>query len=99
MKCGEGMSINEVIDEIVEKCKKYEVEKVVLYGSWAKGTALERSDIDIAVYGVEKFCDLQDEIENIPTLYKIDMVCVDECQNKLLLEDIETYGRKIYEAI
>lgn len=93
------MSVNEVIDEIVERCKKYNVEKVVLYGSRAKGTALERSDIDIAVYGVEKFSDLQDEIEDIPTLYKIDMVCVDECHNKLLLEDIEIYGRKIYEAI
>ena len=93
------MSVNEVINEIVERCKKYNVEKVVLYGSRAKGTALERSDIDIAVYGVEKFSDLQDEIEDIPTLYKIDMVCVDECHNKLFLEDIEIYGRKIYEAI
>ena len=41
------MSVNEVINEIVERCKKYNVEKVVLYGSRAKGTALERSDIEI----------------------------------------------------
>ena len=41
------MSVNEVIDEIVERCKKYNVQKVVLYGSRAKGTALERSDIEI----------------------------------------------------
>lgn len=93
------MSVNEVIDEIVKRCQKYNVEKVVLYGSRAKGTALERSDIDIAVYGAEKFEELQDDIEDIPTLYKIDLVCVDECKNKLLLEDIEKYGQKIYEAL
>lgn len=93
------MSVNEVINEIIEKCKQYEAVKVVLFGSRAKGTALERSDIDIAVYGVKDFEKLEDEVDDIPTLYKIDLVCVDECKNKLLLEDIEKYGRKIYEAI
>ena len=28
--------------------------KVLLFGSWAKGTALPQSDIDIAVLGKEK---------------------------------------------
>ena len=93
------MSVNEVINEIIEKCKQYEAVKVVLFGSRAKGTALERSDIDIAVYGVKDFEKLEDEVDDIPTLYKIDLVGVDECKNKLLLEDKEKYGRKIYEAI
>ena len=93
------MSVNEIIDEIVIKCEKYGVQKAVLYGSRAKGVALERSDIDIAVYGVKCFDKLQEEIDDIPTLYKIDLLCVDECGNKLILEDIEKYGRKIYEAI
>ena len=93
------MSVDEIIDVIVGKCKEYRVKAVILYGSRAKGTALERSDIDIAVSGVENFSALQDEIEEIPTLYKIDLVCIDECKNKLLLEDIEKYGQKIYETI
>ena len=32
-------------------CKKHSVEKVILFGSRARGTNTERSDIDIAVYG------------------------------------------------
>lgn len=97
--CGVVMSVNEILEEIVEKCKKYEVKKVVLYGSRAKGTALERSDFDIAVYGIAYSEELLEEIEDIPTLYKIDLLFADECGNKLLLEDVEIYGRKIYEAI
>lgn len=93
------MSVNEILDEIILKCEKYGVKRAVLYGSRAKGTALERSDIDIAIYGGKHFDELQEEVDEIPTLYKIDLLCVDECGNKLILEDIEKYGRKIYEAI
>ncbi len=38
---------------------------------------------------------LREELEEIPTLYTIDLVGLEECQNNLLLEDIEKYGRKI----
>lgn len=31
--------------------QKYSIEKLVLFGSRARGTNTERSDIDIAVYG------------------------------------------------
>lgn len=42
---------------------------------------------------------LQEEIEDIPTLYTVDLVDLDTCENQLLLEDIEQYGRKIYEEV
>ena len=42
---------------------------------------------------------LREWLEEIPTLYKIDLVDLDTCGNKLLLEDIRQYGRKIYEEI
>lgn len=98
-RCGMVMLIDEILKEVILKCQKYNVKKVVLYGSRAKGTALERSDLDIAVYGIGYSEMLLEEIEEIPTLYQIDLLFADECGNRLLLEDIERYGRKIYEAV
>lgn len=95
------MRVDEVITEIVQRCKTYGAYKIILFGSRAKGTATERSDIDIAVSGVDS-CDmleLQENLEDIPTLYTIDLVDLDTCRNQLLLEDIEQYGREIYKKI
>lgn len=74
-------------------------EKMILFGSRAKGTERERSDIDIAVSGTEDFDLLLEEIENLPTLYTVDIVDLDTCKNTLLKEDIRLYGRKIYEEV
>ena len=68
---------------------------MILFGSRAKGTAIERSDFDIAVKGVSDFDRLSEDIENIDTLYKIDIIELEKCKNELLLEDIKKYGRKI----
>ena len=93
------MQIEEILQEIIRICKNNSVTKVILFGSRAKGTALERSDIDIAVCGVEDIEKLREELEDITTLYTIDVVDMDECGNESLLEDIKQYGRKIYEKI
>lgn len=93
------MRVDEVIHEIVNLCKKYRAEEAILFGSRAKGTETERSDIDIAVSGVRDIDGLQEELEDIPTLYTIDLVDLDTCRNDLLLEDIRQYGRKIYAKI
>ena len=90
-----------VLEDITVFAQKYNVDRIILFGSRAKGTHRERSDIDIAVSGVAS-CDifeLEEELEDIPTLYTIDLVDLDTCKNKLLLEDIEQYGREIYKKI
>lgn len=74
---------------------KVHAEEVILYGSRARGTARERSDIDIAVSGADDFEILTEKIEELPTLYSVDLVNLDTCKNQLLLEDIRQYGRKI----
>ncbi len=89
------MSPEEVIREVERLCKKYQAKEVILYGSRAKGTARERSDIDIAVTGVDDFDMLAEEVEDLPTLYSVDLLNLDTCRNQLLLEDIREYGRKI----
>ena len=89
------MKVEEVMQEIVRLCEKCQAKEVILFGSRAKGTARERSDIDIAVSGVKEFDLLAEEIEDLPTLYSVDLVNMDTCKNQLLLEDIREYGRKI----
>lgn len=93
------MTIEDVLQEVIRHCEKYSAREVILFGSRAKETALERSDIDIAVSGAADYDALLEEIEEIPTLYKIDLVNLDTCKNVRLVEDIEQYGRKIYEKI
>lgn len=85
----------EIVQEVAKLCRSFRANEVILYGSRAKGTARERSDIDIAVTGVEDFDLLVEKVEELPTLYSVDLVNMDTCRNQLLLEDIRQYGRKI----
>lgn len=38
---------------------------------------------------------IEEEVDNLPTLYSVDLLNMDTCRNELLLEDIKEYGRKI----
>jgi len=53
--------------------------RIFLFGSRAEGTAHERSDIDIGIEGpsavpLEALSLIQEELEEAPTLYTIDVV-------------------------
>lgn len=89
------MKVEEVISEVAKLCRNFYAKEVILYGSRAKGTARERSDIDIAVTGVKNFDILEEKIEELPTLYSVDLLNMDTCRNDLLKEDIRQYGREI----
>lgn len=89
------MKVEEVISEVAKLCRNFHSKEVILYGSRAKGTARERSDIDIAVTGVKNFDILEEKIEELPILYSVDLLNMDTCRNDLLKEDIRQYGREI----
>ena len=89
------MKPDEIIKQVADICREYKAKQVILYGSRAKDTAWERSDIDIAVSGAENFDELADRIDELPTLYSVDLLNIDTCRNNLLLEDIKQYGREI----
>ena len=59
------------------------------------GNARERSDIDIAVKGVEDFDLLREKVDDLPTLFTVDLLNLDTCKYRLILEDIRDYGREI----
>ena len=40
------MRVEDVIEEITQRCRKYGAQEIILFGSRAKGTATERSDLD-----------------------------------------------------
>ncbi len=40
-----------IVRELCSFAQEYSVTKIVLFGSRARGTNAERSDIDIAIYG------------------------------------------------
>lgn len=89
------MTCNEIIECVTKICRQHGAESLILFGSRAKGTDTARSDFDFCVKGVDDFYELLSAIDEIPTLYKIDLVNEDTCKNELLLKDIYKYGRKI----
>ena len=71
MKENQDHNIQNVYRQIVEISKKYQVKKVVLFGSRARGTNMPKSDIDLAIYGCADFGDLSDSLnEDLWSLLK-----------------------------
>ncbi len=91
-----NMEIEEILDRIQMLCRRYQVEHLYLFGSYATGTATATSDIDIIIKGGCQIDRLRDEIDRIPTLKKIDIFEYDKCRNSYLKEDMDQYGREIY---
>jgi len=92
---------SDVINQIVEVCSSYsEVQEIILYGSRAKGTALERSDIDVAIVGNHiDIEELRDQVDSIDTLLKIDLVDIKNSKNELLKNEVNKYGIILYRKI
>lgn len=96
----EDTGISEVvIEEICQFAKKYNIQKVVLFGSRARGDYRERSDIDLAVSGgnITEFSLDVDELTS--TLLKYDIVNLDRFVQPELRIAIQQEGRIIYEKI
>lgn len=77
--------------------KKHSIQKVILFGSRARGTHRERSDIDIAVYGGNFDSFYWDIKENVHSLLIFDIVEADGDISEELREEIVKDGVVIYE--
>ena len=81
--------------------KQYAVEKIVLFGSRARGTNDRKSDIDIAVYGCKNFRGFYFDVnEKVDTLLEFDVVDMDQKGiSSELINEIERDGVILYEKI
>lgn len=88
-----------VLEEIRSLAKKYQVEKIILFGSRARGDFHQKSDIDIAVKGGD-FVPFALEIdENTSTLLEYDIINLNDRVSEELMESIDREGITIYEKI
>lgn len=74
--------------------------RVVLFGSRARGDHQERSDIDLAVFGLSSVAAgrFRLALEDLPTLLSFDLVCVNSDTSPALLENIEREGVTLYDS-
>lgn len=76
------------------------VEKVLIFGSRAKGTYSEGSDIDLAVVAENlsfgQLLDIQIGVENLELLYKVDIVDYKKSIGTPFGEHIDRAGRLFY---
>ena len=90
---------SKVLQEIVQLAKENCIEKVILFGSRARGDFKERSDIDLAFHGGNSTNFILDVDELTSTLLEYDIVDLDKPVRKELLESIKNGGVVLYEKI
>lgn len=83
--------------EIISQAKKFGVKKLILFGSRARGTNRERSDIDLAAAGGDVFNFAEAIQEEVDTLLPFDVVKLDEGISEELQAEIDRDGIVLYE--
>ena len=84
--------------DIIACCKKYNANKVILFGSRARGDNGPYSDIDLAIKGADNFDRLFAELKyNEFTLLDMDIIDLDGRVSEPLMKDILNDGHILYE--
>jgi len=91
-----------IIEKINTVFAKYpQIEKVILYGSRAKGNFQNGSDIDLTIIGERidllLLHKIEDELDELLLPYTIDLSIYSHIKNKNLLEHIKRVGIEFYE--
>lgn len=89
----------ELIGQIQAIAEKNGVEKVILFGSRARGDHNRTSDIDLAVSGGNAAGFAADIEEETATLLEYDIVDLAKPVNRDLLESIRKEGKVLYEKV
>ena len=94
------VAIEDVYGQIARFAQERGVQRVMLFGSRARGDNTPKSDIDIAVEGCRDFPGfLYDVQERLWSLLEIDAIDLDQQIAPELRESIARDGKVIYEAI
>lgn len=87
------------IDELLNYFKqKSEIEKVVIYGSRAKGTYHNGSDIDFAIWTNkhESITNILSELDDLPTPYMFDVTDYRTLNHEGMKNSIDKDGKLFY---
>ena len=83
--------------ELISSAKNFGLRKLILFGSRAKGTNRERSDIDLAAQGGDIFNFAEAVEENIETLLSFDVINLDDDLDENFKAEIARDGIILYE--
>lgn len=86
-----------VLKDISTFAWRHGIEEIILFGSRARGTHTERSDIDLAVHGGDFDSFYWDVKEKTHSLLMFDLVDLDAGVSEELKTEIERDGVIIYE--
>ncbi|AHF08045.1 nucleotidyltransferase domain-containing protein [Desulfitobacterium metallireducens] len=89
-----------LIQNIQRIGQDYDIEKIVLFGSRARGDNKPKSDIDLAIFPLPEFSNrglLTSDFDDLDTLLKIDVVIIEKQSDPKLLRNIEREGVILYE--
>ena len=97
-----GLSEN-VINEILAVISSHpKIQKVIIFGSRAKGNFSSGSDIDLAVEATDlnydEFIRIQTEFDQLELIYKIDFIDYTKIIEPALKSHIDRVGKIIYQS-
>jgi uncharacterized protein len=86
---------------VADRLKSFaEVERMILFGSRARGDSAPRSDIDLAVAcpnaNAVRWSEIVEAVETAPTLLRVDLIRLESAPSELLSE-IAREGKVLYE--
>ncbi len=95
-----GLTNND-IDEIVKVISSnVKVKEIILFGSRAKGTYSQASDIDLAIVGDDlRITDITNSLLDLDNLYlpfKFDLIIYNRINEPALMEHIVNYGVQFF---
>lgn len=74
-----------------------DIEKIVLFGSRARGDNKPKSDVDLAVFGTEDISEFSYGInETVRSLLEFDITAINDQLDPDFLQNVETEGVCIY---
>lgn len=84
--------------------KQFDIDKLVLFGSRARGDNHTRSDIDLAIWGIVnavQYLDFQEAVEEqVPTLLSFDLVDMNGIAvSDVLRNEVRKEGIILYEKV
>lgn len=96
---GEGLNRAEMalISTILQKHPK--IDSAILFGSRAKGTHSNRSDVDLAVSGDVSPLEAEavaSDLDELPLPYRFEVQALKEIKHRALIEHIKRVGVVIY---